>query len=313
MPIDIEALRAVRVIVTHQHSAAEACPDGLASACIIRRVLPEARVLFMQHGTPELRDLVAEPWMLFCDITPPAARVAEFVEVGAIVLDHHKTARAVVEAFGERGVFADEETEPGVSGAVLAFREVWAPLYTAGGAHAMADFARLAGIRDTWQRGSPDWTEACAQAEALRFWPRETWLNALPTTWEMLLGIGPVLLQKREQAVDAALAGAYRFTSAKGTRVCMFSGLDCTSDASEKADADLVVGFLYFVDSTGVPRLSFSLRGRGGFDCASFAKCNGGGGHTSAAGFQVMAAGNDPYTKLASRLEHFEYVGTCAS
>ncbi len=118
--IDVEKLSAVRRVIVHAN-----CADGMASAMILHDALPDAEVVFLQHGTAEFLSLPATTGMLFCDISPPADRVAEFVGVGAIVLDHHKTVRDVVEAFGDCGVFADETKEPGVSGALLAYREVW--------------------------------------------------------------------------------------------------------------------------------------------------------------------------------------------
>ena len=115
MPIPLEVLKAVKTIVAH-----EKCPDGIAAALILKDVLPEARVIFCQYSTPEHETLAAEPGMLFADFSPPKARVQEFVDKGAVVLDHHKTAKDIVAAFGDNGVFGDEIAEPGVSGAVLA-------------------------------------------------------------------------------------------------------------------------------------------------------------------------------------------------
>ena len=166
--IPIEKLRSLRILLTHGYPD-NPCPDGLASALIVRDALPLIEVRFLVHGTRELEELVPEPGMLFCDIVPPAARAAEFVAAGAIVLDHHVAARSVVEMFGELGVYADACSEPGVSGAVLAFREIWLPVKNAEVAHLrrgvpwqdilqaqhldarnrISRFAMLTGIRDT--------------------------------------------------------------------------------------------------------------------------------------------------------------------
>lgn len=132
--IPIEKLRSVRVVVCHAYPE-RPCPDGVASALLLRSAFNElfdeesidVEVVFVAHGD-QLEALEARPGMLFCDIAPPAARAKEFVEVGAIVLDHHATARPVVELF-EHHAFGDEEKEPGVSGAVLAFREVYEPIF----------------------------------------------------------------------------------------------------------------------------------------------------------------------------------------
>lgn len=171
--ISVEKLRSIKTLACHAD-----CPDGLASAMILRQALPSAEVIFVQYNSIEMANLKAEPGILFCDFCPPQDRYREFLEAGAIVLDHHKSTKHIVLEFGENGVYADEKTEPGVSGAVLAFREVWTrmkqPLGFTGflGLEEMERFAQLAGIRDTWQKQSPDWEEACAQAAALMFYPK---------------------------------------------------------------------------------------------------------------------------------------------
>ena len=95
--------------------------------------------------------------------SPPAATPGSYAYsnvvymiAGAIVLDHHKSTKHIVLEFGENGVYADEKTEPGVSGAVLAFREVWKPIEAEAAKDTdvvsvtheyIRNFARLAGIR----------------------------------------------------------------------------------------------------------------------------------------------------------------------
>ena len=309
MPIKRDLLDAVTTVVTHDN-----CPDGLASALILHDALPHARILFAQYGTPELLDLPAEPGMLFCDITPAHERADAFVAAGAIVLDHHKTARKVVESFGERGVFADEAAEPGVSGALLAFRSVWDHLVPEGATDrsrrdAVSRLAVLAGVRDTWQRHDARWDVACAQAEALMLWPREKWLELGPAGWERFLEIGPTMLQKQAERVKRGIAKAWRHTVA-GLRVVVLDGVDVVSDAAESlgAEADLVVGFAYRAREGSNLELVFSLRSHADFDCSAFAKLHGGGGHTRAAGFGLPAdpfADGTPYTVLLQRLEAY--------
>ncbi|NIV35918.1 MAG: hypothetical protein GWN58_42650, partial [Anaerolineae bacterium] len=79
-------------------------------------------------------------------------------------------------------MFADEDEEPGVSGATLAFRHVWQVIHMTARCHEdpylkVERFAELAGIRDTWQTEDSAWDEACAQAEALMFWGLENWIG----------------------------------------------------------------------------------------------------------------------------------------
>lgn len=372
MPIELSKLQAVKTIVTHDN-----CADGLASAMILRDVLPKAQLLFLQYNSPDHLNLEATEGMLFCDFSPPAGRVEEFTKAGAVVLDHHKGAKDIVAAFGEFGVFADEKDDPGVSGAVLAFREVWLPLVHKGRIETLTEeqkferlhiedsirslmrskqqellnqgvgpdevktrltsdkevlelqqkliskpagplydrvtrLARLAGIRDTWQTSNPEWLDACYQHEALMFWPRELWLQAPifvgdgSPGYDNRMNIGQTLFQQFQVRVQKAIEGSYRFEH-NGTSVVVFAGTAYTSDAAEKLtnQADVVIGWSYFVESNGDmdgwpdkptkgPKLVLSCRSRGKFDVLAFAKANGGGGHTKAAGFSLFVKPSDP-------------------
>jgi len=117
----LEILKGVNRIIVHGN-----CPDGMASAILLYDALkiePEFHI----HGLYNFQNLKITPNTLFCDICPPEHLVDKFVDAGGIVLDHHKAAESFVKKFGERGVFADEKDEPGVSGATLAYLEVWFP------------------------------------------------------------------------------------------------------------------------------------------------------------------------------------------
>lgn len=306
--IPLDTMRAVRRVVAH----GPGCPDGVAAVVLCKDALPSATVEFCQYDTPEHRALGAEPGMLFVDFSPHPSRVAEFAAAGAVVLDHHRTARAVVEAAGPLGVFADEAEEPGVSGAVLAFRHAWAPLWLSRPRGAMklspqwaGDFASLAGVRDTWVRDSPRWEEACAQAAALRFWPVEDLLAALQhhdagKTLDGMLAVGGVLVRKHAEEVKRAVDGAVRLTC-RGVTIAVISGCKYTSDAADVADADGVVGFDYLVDSDGSRKLALSTRSRSDrFDCAAFCRGLGGVGHTKAAGcaLDVLPDSRNPWREV---------------
>jgi len=310
MPIPIEKLQAVKNVVVH-----DACPDGLASAMILRACYSTAEVKFVQYDTKAHRELEAQPNTIFADFSPHRDRVDDFKRAEAIVLDHHKTQKDVVGSFGELGVFGDEATEPGVSGAVLAFREVWWPLMKEKAAPMMSDvvrgldltnsptkdfrliqdFATLAGIRDTWQTKSPRWQESCEQAAAMFFWPPEVLLPVPPDKWAEKLSLGPLLLEKQLKRAKRNADSSFRFTSTKGTRVAVFEGTTSASDAAEylHESVDLVVGFDIFVQD-GQPVMLWSIRSHTDFDCGTFCKAHGGGGHLRAAGFKLILQPDDP-------------------
>jgi hypothetical protein len=311
MPIPIEKLRAVTRIIAHAN-----CPDGYASAMILRDVL-DVPVQFVQYNTKEHLALPAEPGLLFCDFTPPYQgdpdRTQEFVDAGAIVIDHHKTARECIEAFGEHGIFGDEATEPGLSGALLAYRHVWLPLKgDAEDAHVkgmIEDFATLAGIRDTWQKNHPRWAEACLQATALMFPPSDYLVEGhgelsmlLGADWGKYLWAGRIREIKFRKACERALKDGFHFPSIRNTRVIMFQGVRMTSDAAEMAGDkyDLIVGYEMFCEDNQ-PKIIFSTRSRTDFDCSALAKRYGGGGHTKAAGFNIKDPQETPF-RLFERL-----------
>jgi hypothetical protein len=292
-------LEGVRKIVSHAD-----CPDGFASALLLRDALPHASIVFVEHSTPEFDGLAAEPGMLFCDIAPPAHRVNEFIEAGTIVLDHHRAKRDLVASFGDRGVFADEKTEPGVSGALLAYREVWLPLHDGQDDADLLRFATLAGVRDTWQTESPDWDEACAHSSALVFYGFDA-LTA-PKLDDAHMVVGRRLVQQRAEAAKLAAAGKW-FRMRED--VIIYNDRDrLLSDVAHviferQAKVEIVCGFFYKVTSDGELLLVFAMRSRkNGRDVSTIAKRNGGGGHTSAAGFSQAVVPSSPNPVEAFRI-----------
>ena len=275
-------------LVTH-----DACADGLASAMIVRDALPEVEVLFAQYGTPSLETLVASSGLLFCDITPPRARAREFVEAGAIVLDHHKHARDVVALFGDRGVFADEETRPGVSGALLAYEHVWCPNTPRGyGGHVdVQGFARLVGVRDTWQTKSPSWQLAGDLYASLMGMPREYWLG--PRAISRALSDESIELgrmrrkQRTETVAKICIGGTLELTDRAGRRWAVFpDGAQLTSDVAEAMRArgfPVTCGWFQTV-ADGAVQTILSLRSDGSLDVGALCTSLGGGGHSRAAG-----------------------------
>lgn len=338
--IDTAKLAAVKTIIVHGGG----CPDGIASAMILHDALPNAEVRFVQYQTPEQFNLEPLPGMLFCDITPHVPyvevdgkkaldpeRLKVWVDSGTIVLDHHKSAKGVAKAFGGMGAFGDEIDDPGVCGAVLAYRHVWSPLYEARHADQhpytrnpdweaaeemlAENFATLAGIRDTWLNKHPRWKEAVVQAEMLRFYPIEHWLglrnpfaHSSQYLWSERRKIGEVLVERHEKSVARTLEKVWKFTTTKGTRVLMFEGTGQSSDAAEVVDkeADIVIGFGFVVENNE-QKMIISMRSHTGYDVSAIAKSFGGGGHSAAAGFNaVIPATINPYSFTELLVNSFE-------
>lgn len=325
--IPLEALKNVKKVITHAN-----CADGMASALILQHALPGVQIQFVSYGTEEHANLPVEEGLLFCDMSPPAERADAFRFVKAIVLDHHKTAKDVVESFGELGIYADEVKRPGVSGAWLAYEEVW-QLLTGGESSGyiatsskMRSFATLAGIRDTWQRQHRDWELACAQAFALTFYPAQLLLKMasidFDQTFHDIEQMGDVLLWKRKIAVERAAEGmlveTFRYAGTVA-KIAFIQNSELTSDLAEYLDArdhdeqpDLIVGFSFFAEKNEL-RINYSMRSHKTFDCGKFAKARGGGGHTRAAGFTVKGDNVDirtsPYVLFFDELrDHLDGV-----
>lgn len=325
--IDIDVLKKVRTIVVHAD-----CSDGLASAVILRDALPDARVVFAAHGSESYLQLPAEENMLFCDIIPPRARASEFMSKGTVVLDHHKTARSIVELFGERGIFADEATDKGTSGAVLAYREVWEPLFdpetrswldralmSASGKEGLVEeFARLVGIADTWQVSDARWPEARATAEALafygpdRFCSENRWEAHDPWLSSDELDRGREVYKMIQQEARLIARTCPIVQRAAVFNEASVGSLKLTSDVAEELRSmkregiDMVAGFAFVIDPNSTMHLTFSLRSiSDSCDVSAIARANGGGGHTRAAGFGVPVHGDggaDPIAALERAL-----------
>lgn len=306
--MDLKTLAAVRTIVAHDE-----CADGTASAILLHDALPDAEVIFADYGSVA-EQLPARPGMLFCDFSPPAARADEFVAAGAIVLDHHRSAQQVVARFGDHGVFGDEHADPGVSGAVLAYRHVWLPLRQGSADRSFVEwFASSAGVRDTWQTSSRVWHDGCVQHALLTAFRQSFWLatslSSIARDWASHYAwVGEQLIAKDRDRLERAISAAHRFTTRRGLRGIAIDGLSYASDAAERlvAQVDIVIAF-GFAEEAGVPVMRISLRSHAGFDCAAFAQCFGGGGHTRAAGFAVRLAEAHPFQVIE---QMFDDAGT---
>jgi hypothetical protein len=275
--ISIDRLKAVRKLIVHKNSGSP-CPDGVASALLLRDALPDAEVLFVSHGV-ELESVKLEEGLLFCDIAPPRGKAEEFLKLGAIVLDHHETEKETVLRFKGRdlGVYADKEQHPGVSGALLAYESVWLPMKQPSKedrkkyaepqttiddkiarikrfdeiSEIANRFAVLAGVRDTWQKTDPMWEPACMQAAALSFWPWDEWPKDPFVTgigqMVSMLDIGGVLVEKEKAKADRLAKQALIAKTSFGTTYAVVPTME-TSDVAELVEADLLIGFGYHAE-----------------------------------------------------------------
>jgi phosphoesterase RecJ-like protein len=292
-------LSKVKTIVSHLN-----CADGIMSA-LIAKFWTGAEIKFLQYNTPEMRELKAEPGMLFVDFSPPADRAEEFRKVDAIVFDHHITQEDIIKSF-EHHVYGDA---PGVSGAVITYNEfykyaqIFAPFLF--DFSAFEPLATLVGIRDTWVKTSPLWDMACNLQSGLLFYPMTYWqskdFSCMPhkeieVFFNNVMQIGSISIVRHQERCQHAVDKGLRFTTSKGQSVCIIDGISLSSDASDLAGTDLLVAFGYTVEND-VPKMIVSCRSRSGFNVSEFAKHFGGGGHIKAAGCSVPVK-KDPYSQI---------------
>lgn len=275
----------ISVLVTHDN-----CADGLASAMVALDACPNIKVVFAQYNQPSLEELQPAEGMVFCDITPPRTRVRDFVDAGAWCLDHHKHARDIVDAFGKQGHFADEVERPGWSGALLAYAHIWVPqLWGSLDGDRMrriSDFARLAGIRDTWQNHDPDWELAQDLHATLMGLPRGHWLRpggverAMSGEW---LTLGKMFrAQRADQTRAICERGCIRedgWAFFPGTGAVMSD----TAEALRGEGVRIALGWFQVIKAGEIQTVC-SLRSDGSLDVGALCKRFGGGGHSRAAG-----------------------------
>ena len=305
----IQEIESLTHLVTHAN-----CSDGLASAMIFRVVKPSIKVTFVNYKSKELAELQPEPGMVFCDFCPPFDRLREFVNVGAYCLDHHKEAKDDILAFGERGIFADENLQPGVSGAVLAYDHIFEPWFKgATGNTLVQDFATKVGVRDTWVRNSPLWEASQEQHQLLSFFPYQAWLGeegSIPIIPPSVpnITIGQVLHERSLKSVKSAIAKA-QFIEVLGRKFCIMASL-ATSDVAEELDGqvDAVFGFAYDVGPEGKIQMRISLRSHSDLNVGALAKKRfGGGGHTRASGLEIQVSPEDlnPYSVIGKIIQEW--------
>lgn len=305
-------LRETKTIVSHRN-----CADGFLSAILLADALPRAKVVMLAHGSAR-DEMPATPGLLFCDMSPPEARRREFADAGAIVLDHHASARGLfVEgkdgAPALEGVYSDT---PGVSGAVLAF-EVWqhtkqadVPAWVL---RKVRDFARYAGVYDTWQDASPDWQWARCATAVLHFY-RRSFGEDLRTSEFVAIGkellkknelgdLGTMLVQAEDREAREHAGKAYRQVRGRIRFACVEGGSARVNIAARFVrDADIVLSTEVVhemrickegeVRAQPVYRISMRLGPDAQpdleLDLGALAKQFGGGGHRAAAGFLIQ-------------------------
>lgn len=315
--IPTDLLRNVTDVYVHRASLQDACSDGRATGYILHDALPTVNVHEVAYSSRAHRNIVPRKGLLFGDLSPHRSQIEALKPFDPIILDHHKSAADILASF-PHSVYADEAKEPGVSGAVLAFTEVWLPIRgvkrcercrhwklwqscTCPPFKAMRELATLVGIRDTWQKDHPRFKEAGDLCEFLVFAPLSTLFQMTPQ--EVLARgreMGPLL---RARVIDEAKRAVETGTHLEsgGHKLLLFSNTHLSSDASTFAPEDTITCGYDMVHDGEEMRIQFSLRSRNGLNLIPVVQKFGGGGHKAAAGFSVEVTLNwyrDPVSIL---------------
>ena len=272
-----------------------ACPDGFCAAFIAKKRYPGAVAIGLNHGLTE-----AELDKIFADSMHKDVLMVDFsfktrdlndqmdrVAKSFCILDHHKTAQAVLEGapyatfdmkrsgagltwdylFGKDSTISDC-----AGGQMKPFVYAVRPWYV--------DYVE---DRDLWNWKLPNSREICAYLGTLKF-TFEDWakLDLLLPTDAISFGTGALL--HIEHYVREAVAKAQTGHLA-GAKVAILNVpyLNCSEVGNELAKTH-DFSMTWYEDGD---RIRFSLRSIGDIDVSQTAVRHGGGGHKNAAGFEM--------------------------
>lgn len=270
------------------------CPDGWCSAYIAKKRYPEAALRPLDHGLTDeqINALIAEATgkdVIMIDYSLRTRENNDRLAAAAksfLILDHHKTAQAVLEG-ATYAVFDMNRSGAGIAWDYL-FGECKNAPYAPGFYEKRPWFVNYIEDRDLWRWALPNGREICA------------YLDSVPWTVQAFDDLHDVILGKVLEFGRGAVSHldgyvARTITQARdgyllGYKVkivnASYSGCSEIGNVLAK-QAQFSVSWFERADDV----IQFSLRSEGEFDVSSIAKQYGGGGHRNAAGFQL------PYQK----------------
>ncbi|MHC4618542.1 MAG: DHHA1 domain-containing protein [Planctomycetota bacterium] len=267
----IPGLKKVSKIVAHADS------DGIIGALVCKEALGVDRIELVQYGEG-LDNVHLEEGVLFVDISPPDGRVEEFLEAGAIVLDHHESRRDIVAKFGLRGVFGED----GECGATLVYDHVWSAVRDP--SFKVDWLCELIAVWDTWKRQSPMWHRACCLNEIVLHKGLEF---SIYDSREAQIEQGHLLFAAAQKRILA---------TAENAKLELWGYIPVAWVPCDNASVSLVADQL--IETKGVAMVVClriapdgsvvcSLRGNGNVDVGTIAKHHGGGGRQNTAGYST--------------------------
>lgn len=246
------------------------CWDGFCAAWVARGRLGDIDAHPAQYGTDPPEVTGRDVYVLdFCYPTGVMRRLQRDA-ASLVVLDHHPTARAAVEAVG--GTLGED-----VSGGRMAW-DYWYP--TAEGCPWLVSYTE---DRDLWRHALPHTREINA---ALRSHPLDfaLWDQLHHAHLDDLACEGRAILRRERQIVTEHVRNAVEIEMA-GHRVRSVNATVMFSEIAGELAKGCPFGACWFQRSDG--KRQWSLRSDDdGVDVSAIAKARGGGGHVHAAGFE---------------------------
>lgn len=302
-----------------------ACPDGWAAAFIAKLKYPEAELKPLNHGEqPEkinaLIDSLTGKDVLMLDFSfrtrEENDRLAS-VAKSFRILDHHKTAQAVLEG-AAYAIFDMNRSGAGLSWDYLfginspdvqrseQNPEFWKPPFILERPW-WVDYVEA---RDLWRWDSlPDSREICAYLGTLPF-EFEAWANLKLIDEEQAKKLGKGALAHIEhfvrETVKNVRPGIFKngevvpgVFQGYGVNILNATYLNCSEIGNELAKT-AAFSITWFERNDDI--IQFSLRSIGEFDVSAIAKQFKGGGHKNAAGFQLsIKDGRDLIDRIVGR------------
>lgn len=250
------------------------CFDGFTAAWVANKFFAAEEKIFhsANHGD-EPPEVNKDDKVYILDFSYKLDKLRELEQKAGkgnvIVLDHHKT------AMNDLSSFSNAVFDMGRSGCSI----TWDYFFPD---KAKPEFIRYVEDRDLWNHSLPYTKEVCSYIYSFPF-SFEQW-DEFFLAWDInwAVATGSHLLRQYKELVGYVLScpikvGEVPYFNTNG---------DFGSDVCNKACTEMKVPFsLYFYYEQ--ERTKFGIRGDGSIDVSAIAKAFGGGGHFSAAGFDL--------------------------
>jgi uncharacterized protein len=288
------------------------CPDGWCAAYIAKKKYPEAELVGLNHGLdePALDGLFSRcdgKDVLMVDYSLRTRQLNDnlaYITKSFRILDHHKTAQAVLEG-APYATFDMKRSGAGLAWDML-FGKIVCPIYVDGVPNGEVIESEDGEERPWWVDYTEDqdlWNWALqdsdlvnaflmVQPRTVESWDDLTKRHDVMSASEAGIGVRSYIEYYTRSVVAEAQEGVLVF-SGRNYRTAVlnipYAGVSEAGNALVK-DGGYDIGLAWFERGDG--QIQFSLRSNrdeegGGVDVSQIAKAYGGGGHWNAAGFQV--------------------------